>query len=57
LINNFVHDSFSHFSNLVIPFTLGSANGLAGSEGGEGAAMLQSVNKIEIKKLQQKAKN
>jgi hypothetical protein len=39
------------------PFTLGSANGSAGSEGGEGAAMLQSVNKFEIKKLQQKAKN
>jgi hypothetical protein len=34
---------------------LGSANGSAGSEGGESVAMLQSVNKF--KKLQQKAKN
>jgi hypothetical protein len=39
------------------PFTLGSANGSAGSEGGESAAVLQSVNKFEIKRLQQKAKN
>ena len=39
------------------PFTLESANGSAGSEGGEGAAMLQSINKFKIKKLQQKAKN
>jgi hypothetical protein len=39
------------------PFTLGSANGSAGSEGGEGATMLQSVDKFEIKKLQQKPKN
>jgi hypothetical protein len=39
------------------PFTLRSANGSAVSEGGEGAAVLQSVNKFEIKKLQQQAKN
>ena len=39
------------------PFTWGSADGSAGFEGGEGAAMLQSVGKFEIKKLQQKPKN
>jgi hypothetical protein len=39
------------------PFTWGSADGSAGSEGGESAAVLQSVNKFEIKKLQQRAKN
>jgi hypothetical protein len=39
------------------PFTWGSADGSVGSEGGESAAVLQRVNKFEIKKLQQKAKN
>jgi hypothetical protein len=39
------------------PFSWGSADGSAGSEGGEGATMLQSVNKFKIKRLQQKAKN
>jgi hypothetical protein len=38
------------------PFTWGSADGSAGSEGGESMAVLQSVNKFEIKKLQQRAK-
>jgi hypothetical protein len=39
------------------PFTWGSVDGSAGSKGGESAAVLQSVNKFEIKKLQQRAKN
>jgi hypothetical protein len=39
------------------PFAWRTADGSADSEGGESAAVLQSVNKFEIKKLQQRAKN
>jgi hypothetical protein len=46
LINNFIHDGFSHFPNFVAPFAWGSADGSAGSEGGEDTAilLLQTVN-------------
>jgi hypothetical protein len=41
------------------PFAWGSADGSAGSEGEEDTAilLLQTVNKFETKKLQQRAKN
>jgi hypothetical protein len=39
------------------PFTWESTDGSAGTEGGEDTAMLQSVDKFETKKLQQRAKN
>src|SRR5688500_1390616 len=38
------------------PFMWGSADGLAGPEGRESVVVLQSVNKFEIKKLQQSQK-
>jgi hypothetical protein len=59
LINNLIHDGFGHFPNFVIPLRVGPADGSAGSEGGEDTAisLLQTVNKFEIKKLQQRAKN
>jgi hypothetical protein len=37
-------------------FTLRSANGSAGSEGGESVAVLQSVNKFEIKSYNKRPK-
>jgi hypothetical protein len=37
-------------------FMWGSADGLAGSEGGESTAMLQNVNKFEIKNYNKEPK-
>jgi hypothetical protein len=36
---------------------LGSANGSTGSGGGDSAAVMQSVNKFEVIKLQHKVKS
>jgi hypothetical protein len=54
---HFIHIASAIFIISSSSFALGSTNGSTGSGGGDSAALMQSVNKFEVIKLEHKVKS